>query len=214
MVSAVRISEAPTAISSVTTKRAAKFFSAANKRRREGLRARERGMICAALSVFAAPASSATGASTSDATPLGHASRELRSYVPQRPPPSEKEQKAKLDQALAKFGDGYRIVEKTAGDRVGSKAYWAAGGNHRLPSPPPPPPRGTQNLLMGAPSPPPNRRRRRRGTRSAARAAFYATAPTASPSRPGSRSARRSSRTARAPSAARSPPRRATSPAG
>ena len=129
-------------------------------------------MICAALSVLAAPASSATGASTSDATPLGHASRELReirsevearelrelrSYVPQRPPPSEKEQKAHLDAALAKFGDGYRIVEKTAGDRVGSKAYWAAGGNHRLPSPPPPPPpRGTQNLLMGAPSPPPD----------------------------------------------------------
>ena len=116
-------------------------------------------MICAALSVFAAPASSVTGASTSGAIPLEHASRELRelrSYVPQRPPPSEKEQKAKLDQALAKFGDGYRIVEKTAGDRVGSKAYWAAGGNHRLPSPPPPPPpRGTQNLLMGAPSPPP-----------------------------------------------------------
>ena len=99
-------------------------------------------MLCAALSVFAAPASSADHA------------RELRSYVPQRPPPSEKEQKAKLDQALAKFGDGYRIVEKTAGDRVGSKAYWAAGGNRRLPSPPPPPPRGTQNLLMGTPSPP------------------------------------------------------------
>ena len=89
-------------------------------------------MICAALSVFAAPASSADHA------------RELRSYVPQRPPPSEKEQKAKLDQALAKFGDGYRIVEKTAGDRVGSKAYWAAGGNHRLPSPPP------WNSLSGA----------------------------------------------------------------
>ena len=116
-------------------------------------------MICAALSVFAAPASSVTGASTSGAIPLEHASRELRelrSYVPQRPPPSEKEQKAHLDAALAKFGDGYRIVEKTAGDRVGSKAYWAAGGNHRLPSPPPPPPRGTQNLLMGAPSPPPD----------------------------------------------------------
>ena len=50
-------------------------------------------MICAALSVFAAPASSASSASTSDATPLDHASRELRSYVPQRPLPSEKEQK-------------------------------------------------------------------------------------------------------------------------
>ena len=110
-------------------------------------------MICAALSVFALPPP-ASSASTS-ATPLDHASRELRSYVPQRPPPSEKEQKAHLDAALAKFGDGYRIVEKTAGDRVGSKAYWAAGGNAACRRLRRRRRRADAEPLMGAPSPPP-----------------------------------------------------------